>query len=66
MSLRRSLSDWRDEVVVVRRLSFASRSRTWRSLRSRKALWLTIGKYKVTMTDCEECHLRSSVLSFSS
>jgi hypothetical protein len=39
-SLRRSLSVCREEVVVVKRLSLISRSRTWRSLRSRKARWL--------------------------
>lgn len=42
-SLRRSLSVCREEVVVVRRLSLVSRSRTWRSLRSRKARWLGRG-----------------------
>lgn len=36
-SFRRSLSDCKDEVVVVRRFSLVSRSRTWRSFRSRKA-----------------------------
>lgn len=39
-SLSRSLSDCNDEVVVVRRLSLVSRSRTCRSFRSRKALCL--------------------------
>ena len=39
-SFSRSLSDCSDDVVVVRRLSLVSRSRTWRSLRSRKALCL--------------------------
>lgn len=40
-SLRRSLSDCSDDVVVVRRFSFVSRSRTCLSFRSRKArcLW---------------------------
>jgi hypothetical protein len=36
-SLSRSLSDCSDEVVLVSWWSLASRSRTWRSLRSRKA-----------------------------
>jgi hypothetical protein len=40
-SFRRSLSDCSDDVVVVRRLSLVSRSRTCRSLRSRKALCLS-------------------------
>lgn len=39
-SLSRSLSDCNDEVVVVRRLSLVSRSRTCRSFRSRNALCL--------------------------
>lgn len=54
MSLRRSLSDWSDEVVVVRRLSFASRSRTWRSLRSRKALWLEDCKQRDLTADAND------------
>lgn len=36
-NFRRSLSDCRDDVVVVRRFSLASRSRTCRSFRSRNA-----------------------------
>jgi hypothetical protein len=39
--LSRSLSDCSEDVVVVRRLSLVSRSRTCRSLRSRKALCLS-------------------------
>jgi hypothetical protein len=40
-SLSRSLSDCSEDVVVVRRLSLVSRSRTCRSFRSRKALCLS-------------------------
>jgi hypothetical protein len=42
-SLSRSLSDCSEEVVVVRRLSLVSRSRTCRSFRSRNALCLLEG-----------------------
>jgi hypothetical protein len=50
-SLSRSLSDCSDEVVLVSWWSLASRSRTWRSLRSRKARCLWKGeKYQHACT----------------
>lgn len=65
MSFNLSLSDCNDDVVVVSRLSFASRSLTCLSLRSRKArcLWTELA-YMFAMLDLR-C-IRCAILSLSS
>lgn len=39
---KRSLSSCNFAILVAKKCNFASRSRTWRSLRSRKARWLVV------------------------